>query len=290
MGEDYVVTLVAADGTIRAYGACTRGLTEEARRRHNTSPIATAALGRLMTAASMMSLSLKGEDDLLTITVDSDGPMRGMTVTADAKSGVKGYVRVPDVMLPPNPYGKLDVGGAVGKGILRVIKDLGLKDPYIGQTELVSGEIADDLTYYFNISEQVPTSVALGVLMEKNNTVKRAGGFIIQLMPDVRDYVIDSLEERLKKINGITGLLDKGMTPEDILMDILRDFEPELIDRRETGFYCNCSRGKIEKVLLSVGREELLDMIREAKPVEVKCHFCGKAYTFEKEELSRLLG
>ncbi len=286
--NDHIIVATAAEGRIRAYAASTRAVAEEGRRAHDTSPIATAALGRLMTAGAMMGLMLKNESDLLTLQVISDGPIGGLTVTADALANVKGFVKFPDVMLPPNSRGKLDVGGALGKGVLSVIKDLGLKDPYIGQVELQTGEIADDLTYYFAASEQVPSAVSLGVLMERDNTVKQSGGFIIQLMPGISDEEIDKLEQKLKTIPSATEMLDGGMSPTDMLTEVLSDFGLDILDKRPVRFKCNCSREKIEKVLLSVGREELLDMINEGKPVEVRCQFCNKAYSFGTEELKKL--
>ena len=200
---DYIVRATAANAQIRAFAATTRDLTEHARQVHNTSPVVTAALGRLMTGAVMMGVMLKGEDDLLTLQISGDGPLKGMTVTADAKGHVKGYAIEPQIMLPPSLAGKLDVGGAVGNGFLRVIKDMGLKEPYVGQTELQSGEIAEDLTYYFATSEQVPSSVGLGVLMEKDNTVKQAGGFIIQLMHFTEEAVIEQLEKNLAEFSTV---------------------------------------------------------------------------------------
>ena len=287
--EDYVIVATAAQGQIRAYAATTRGIAEEARRAHDTSPVATAALGRLLTAGAMMGRMLKNDDDLLTLQVNGDGPIKGITVTADRSVNVKGFARDPKVMLPPNSIGKLDVGGAVGKGVLSVIRDLGLKDPYIGQVELQTGEIADDLTYYYAASEQTPSAVALGVLMEKNNTVKQSGGFIIQLMPGISEETVDKLEQKLKNIPNVTALLDKGMTPEDMLKDILGDFGLDMLERVEARFKCGCSREKIEKVLLSVGRDELQSMIDDGKPVEVRCQFCNRAYSFDTDELRVLL-
>ena len=287
--SDYIVTGTAADGGIRAFAATTRGLCEEARIAHNTSPVATAALGRLLTAGAMMGCMLKNKEDLLTLQIESEGPIRGLTVTADAESNVKGFVKVPDVMLPPNAKGKLDVGGAVGRGVISVIKDLGLKEPYVGQVELQTGEIAEDLTYYFSVSEQTPSAVALGVLMERNNTVKRAGGFILQLMPNAGKDVIDALEERLSSLSSVTTMLDQDMKPEDILNLVLKDMDFEPLERRSTGFHCNCSVERIEKVLFSIGEKELKEMSEEGKPIEVKCHFCNKAYPFEVTELQRIL-
>lgn len=286
---DYVIRATAAEGQIRAFAATTRDLTEYARAAHNLSPVATAALGRLMTAGVMMGCDMKGEDDLLTLKIQGDGPIQGLTVTADSKGNVKGYVGDPSVMLPPNAKGKLDVGGALGVGVLSVIKDIGLKEPYVGQTILVTGEIAEDLTYYYANSEQVPSSVALGVLMNKNNTVRQAGGFIIQLLPGASETIISGLESKLKEITSITTLLDVGNTPEMILKYVLGDFGLELNDRLPVQFSCNCTKNRVEKALISVGKTELQSMIDDAKPIEVNCHFCNKNYTFEVEELKELL-
>ena len=286
---DYVIRATAANGEIRAFAATTRNLTEIARQAHNTSPVATAALGRLMTAAVMMGYDMKGADDLLTLKIQGDGPIGGLVVTADSHGDVKGYAFNPGVMLPPNDKGKLDVGGALGVGVLSVIKDIGLKEPYVGQTILVSGEIAEDLTYYYATSEQTPSSVALGVLMNKDNTVRQAGGFIIQLMPFRDEKVIEELEQRLAEVNSVTAFLDEGLTPEQILEKLLGDMDLVINDTVPTQFYCNCSRERVSKALIAVGRKELNEMIQEAKPVELKCHFCNSAYEFSTEDLKELL-
>ena len=254
---DYIIRATAAEGQIRAFAATTRDLVEYARSAHNTSPVATAALGRLLTAGAMMGIMMKGEKDLLTLKIEGDGPIGGLTVTADSRGNVKGYAFHPEVMLPPNAKGKLDVGGALGIGVLSVIKDIGLKDPYVGQTILVTSEIAEDLTYYFATSEQTPSSVALGVLMERDNTVEQAGGFILQMMPGASEEVISALEKRLGEITSITALLDAGNTPEMILEHILGDFGLEILDKLPTAFSCNCSEERIEKALISVGKQEL---------------------------------
>ncbi|MCD8241769.1 MAG: Hsp33 family molecular chaperone HslO [Lachnospiraceae bacterium] len=287
--SDYIVRATAADGQIRAFAVTARDMVEEARAHHNTSPVATAALGRLMSAGAMMGIMMKGEDDLLTLQIHCDGPIGGLTVTADSHGGVKGYVNHPEVMLPPNSRGKLDVGGALGAGTLSVVRDLGLKEPYVGQTELQSGEIAEDLTYYFANSEQTPSSVGLGVLMERDNTVRQAGGFIIQLMPEVEDAVIDRLERKLSEIHSVTTYLDRGYTPEQLLTEILGEFDVEFLERTDTRFYCNCSRERVEKALLSVGRKGLNEMIQDGKPVEVKCHFCNTPYEFSVEDLKEIV-
>ncbi len=287
--KSYLIRASANDGHIRAFAADTRDVVETARKAHELSPIASAALGRTMTAALMMGSMLKNDSDLLTIKLQGSGPMRGITVTADSKGDVKGFVDVPDVILPPTDKGKLDVGGAIGEGVLYVIKDMGLKDPYVGQVDLQTGEIADDLTYYFAASEQTPSAVSLGVLMNKDNTVRRSGGFIIQLMPDISDEVIDRLETKLKSIDSMTNLLDSGMSPEDILNDILGDMDLEILERREVFFRCDCSKARVEKALISVGKDELRSMIDDNEPIEVKCHFCNKAYRFDVDELITLM-
>ena len=287
--SDYMIRAMAAEGQIRAFAATTRELTEFARSAHNTSPVATAALGRLLTGAAMMGIMMKGEKDLLTIKIEGDGPIGGLTVTADSRGNVKGYAFNPEVMLPPNARGKLDVGGALGVGVLTVIRDTGLKEPYVGQTILVSGEIAEDLTYYFATSEQTPSSVALGVLMNKENTVRRAGGFIIQLLPGASEEIISGLEKTLGGMAPVTSLLDQGMTPEQILDYVIGDYGLEIQDRLPVQFACSCSRERIEKALVSVGRQELQSMIDDGETIEVNCHFCNKHYPVTVEELKALL-
>ena len=287
--SDYIIRATAADSQIRAFAATTRDLVEYARSAHNTSPVATAALGRLLTAGAMMGAMQKGENDLLTLQIRSGGPIGGITVTADAAGNVKGYVNNPDVMLPPNEKGKLDVAGAVGVGILNVIRDMGLKEPYVGQTALQTSEIAEDLTYYFATSEQVPSSVGLGVLMNRDNTVRRAGGFIIQLMPFTSDEIITKLEEKLSGMTSVTALLDAEMGPEERRESRLGEFGLEITDTLPTRFFCNCSKARIEKVIASIGRKDLEEMIEDGKDIEVNCHFCNKNYTFSVEELKAIL-
>ena len=287
--KDYIVRATAAGAQIRAFAATTRNLVEQAREAHGTSPVATAALGRLLTAGAMMGTMLKGEKDLLTLQMKGDGPIHGITVTADSLARVKGYVDYPGVMLPPNGLGKLDVGGAIGNGMLTVIRDLGLKEPYVGQTILQTGEIAEDLTYYFAASEQIPSTVGLGVLMEKDNTVKRAGGFIIQLMPFAEDEIIEKLEENLKKMASVTSILDEGKSPEELLAVVLDGIELEITDTVSTKFYCNCDKKRIEKAIISIGEKDIREMIEEGREIEVKCHFCNSAYSFSVEELKELL-
>lgn len=286
--NDYLVRATAADGQIRAFAVQARDMVEEARRRHDTSPVVTAALGRLLAAGAMMGAMMKGEKDLLTLQIECSGPVKGLTVTADSQGNVKGFAKVPQVMLPPNEKGKLDVGGALDLGILSVIKDLGLKEPYVGQTELKTGEIGDDLTYYFANSEQTPSSVGLGVLMERDNTVRQAGGFIIQLMPFAEEQLIDKLEKKLTAMESVTAYLDRGYSPEQLLEELLGEFGLELLDQMDTRFSCNCSKTRVEKAILSVGRKELQEMVQEGRPIEVKCHFCNEAYEFTVEDLKRL--
>ena len=266
-----------------------RATVEHARAAHNTSPVATAALGRLLTAGSMMGVMMKGEKDLLTLQVKAGGPLEGITVTADSKGNVKGYVGNPNVILHANDKGKLDVAGAVGVGFMNVIKDMGLKEPYVGQTVLQTSEIAEDLTYYFATSEQVPSSVGLGVLMEKDNTVKQAGGFIIQLMPFTEEKVISQLEENLKNVTSVTTMLEEGHTPESLLETLLKGFDIEINETIPTQFYCNCDKDRVEKALISVGRKELQEMIDEGKEIELNCHFCNRNYIFSVEELKSIL-
>ena len=287
--SDYIVRGTAANNQIRVFAATTRDLVEHARAAHNTSPVATAALGRLLTGGVMMGSMMKGEKDLLTLQIQCNGPIKGLTVTADSQGRVKGYAYNPNVMLPPSDKGKLDVGKALDLGVLSVIKDMGLKEPYMGQTQLISGEIAEDLTYYFATSEQVPSAIALGVLMEKDNTVKRAGGFIIQLMPFAEDGVAEKLEDKIKGKTSITSLLEQGMSPEDIINEILGEFGVEIMDTLPAEFSCNCCKDRVEKALISVGAKELNAMIQEGKPVELNCHFCNSKYTFSVEELKEIL-
>lgn len=286
---DYMIRATAADNQIRAFAATTKEMVETARQYHNTSPVATAALGRLLTGGVMMGSMMKGDRDLLTLQIRGDGPLGGITVTADSGGHAKGYVNHPEVLIHANARGKLDVSGAIGSGMLQVIKDMGLKEPYVGSCELQTGEIAEDLTYYFAVSEQVPSSVGLGVLMEKDNTVRQAGGFILQLMPFTPDEVIEKLERRLAGMTSVTAMLDAGETPEEILEELLGEFGLELNEKTDVAYRCDCSRQRIEKALISIGKKELREMIDDGKPIEVNCHFCNKTYEFGVEELKELL-
>lgn len=286
--SDYIVRATAADKQIRAFAATTKELVEFARRAHGMSPVATAALGRLMTAGSMMGSMMKGEDDILTLQMKGDGPINGVTVTADSNANVKGYVGNPRIDLPLNYAGKLDVGASIGYGTLTVIKDMGLKEPYVSQVPLSTSEVAEDLTYYFAVSEQVPSAVALGVLVDTDCSVKQAGGFIIQLMPFADESVISKLEEKVSHVNSITSMMEQGMTPEDILENVLGDMGVEINDRIPTEFYCNCSKDRVKKAIISIGKKEIKDIINEGKEIEVNCHFCNTNYKFSIEEIKEI--
>ena len=287
--NDYIVSATAAGLRIRAFACTTRNLAEESRRLHNTSPVMSAALGRTLSAAAMMSVMMKGDKDRLTIQIKSDGPSGGLTVCADSHGNVKGYTPVPDVILPAKSNGHLNVSGAIGNGDLIVVKDLGLKEPYVGRIALQTGEIAEDMTYYFAASEQTPSSVGLGVLMNKDNTVRCSGGFIVQLMPDAEDDIILVLEENLKKIKSVTEMLDSGLTPEDMLGEVLAGLDVSVNETFDTAYKCDCSRDKVEKVLVSLGEKELVNMINENRDAEVHCDFCEKDYVFSSGELKEIL-
>lgn len=286
--KDYIVRATAAGGQIRAFAATTRETVEYARKAHNTSPVATAALGRLLTGGLMMGVMMKGDNDILTLQIQGSGPIHGITVTADSHGHVKGYVGNPEVLIHANDKGKLDVAGAIGPGFLNVIMDMGLKEPYNGQVMLQTSEIAEDLTYYFATSQQVPSAVGLGVLMEHDNTVKQAGGFIVQLMPFAEEKTIAQLEKNIAKVNSVTGLLEQGYTPETMLAYLLEDMEMTINDTIEASFACNCSKERVSRALISVGKKELKNMIDDGKPVELNCHFCNTNYTFSVEEIKEL--
>ena len=287
--KDYMIRATAADDAIRAFAATTRQMAEDARRAHDTTPVCTAALGRLLTGGVMMGSMLKEERALITLQIHGDGPAGGLTVTADSHFHAKGYVNNPHVELPLKPNGKLDVSGAVGRGTMTVIRDLGLKEPYVGTIDMPSGEIAEDLTYYFAESEQVPSSVGLGVLVDRDWSVKQAGGFIIQLMPATPDEVIDSLEKKLSSVASVTTMLEAGMAPEDILQELLGEFGLEVMEKHDVSFHCGCSMERIEKALISIGPKDIREMIEDGEPIEVGCQFCAKKYRFEVPDLKRIL-
>lgn len=287
--NDYLLKATAANGSVRAFVATTRNIVAEASKIHNTTPVVTAALGRLLTATSIMGSMLKNEEDIMTLTIRGNGPIKGVVATSDCTANVKGYVFEPFVDIPLKENGKFDVSGAIGTGTLNVIKDTGLKEPYVGQVQLVSGEIAEDLTYYFAKSEQTPSVVALGVLIDTDLSVKQAGGMIIQLLPFAEEEVICSIEEKLKNLSSITTLLEQGNTPEDILEILLGEFNVKINEVIPISYYCNCTRKRVEKALISVGELELIKIIEEDKKATLHCHFCGKDYNFEEEELKKLL-
>lgn len=287
--SDYIIKATAAGGSVRAYACTTRDTAERARAIHNTSPVVSAALGRLLSAGLMMGAMMKNKEDRLTLSLKGDGPLGGIIVTADSEGSVKGYPFNPLVIIPANSKGKLDVAGAVGRGSLTVISDIGLKEPYVGTVELISGEIAEDIAYYYQVSEQVQSAVALGVLLNKENIIDSAGGFIIQLMPGCTDDITDKLQEGLSSIEPVTTMLHRGLSPEDILGIIFDKMDLEINERLECSYRCDCSRERVERALISTGREEILDMISEGKNVELECHFCNKKYNFSVEELKGIL-
>ena len=287
--QDYMIRATAADDSIRAFAATTRQMVEDARMAHDTTPVCTAALGRLLTGGVMFGSMLKEDRALVTLQIRSDGPAGGITVTADSHFHAKGYVNNPHVQIPLKPNGKLDVSGAIGSGTLTVIRDIGLKEPYVGTIQMPSGEIAEDLTLYFVESEQIPSSVGLGVLVDRDWSVKQAGGFLLQLMPGARDEVIDVLEKRIAEVSSVTDMLEKGMLPEDILESLIGSFGLQISEKHEVSFACNCSKERIERALISIGPKDVREMIEEGRPVEVGCQFCGKQYRFDVEDLKRIL-
>lgn len=288
--EDYIIRGTAAEGTIRALAAVTTDIAAEAQKIHGLSPLATAALGRTLTAAAMMASLLEGSRDTLTIQIKGEGPLGGIIAVSDSRSNVRGYVYNPDVDLPLNEAGKFDVAGAIGEnGYLNVIRDMGLKEPYIGYVNLISGEIADDIAYYYVISEQIPSIVALGVLIDKDGSVLNSGGYIIQLMPGADEGIIDMLEQKVITMPRITQLLLEEKTPEEVLELILGDLSLKISEKTATNYICNCSRDRMERNLITLGREEIRDLIAEQRGAELVCHFCNKKYVFSEGELSNLV-
>ncbi len=285
---DYIVRVTAAQGTVRAFAAMTTEMVGQASEIHGLSPIATAALGRTLTAAAMMSRMFKGEKDKLTIQIKGDGPLGGIVVASDSKANVRGYVHNPNVYLPLNERGKLDIRTAMGEGYINVIKDMGLKEPYVGLSQLVSGEIADDLTYYFATSEQVPSTVALGVLIDSSG-VTSAGGFIIQMMPGAEEETVSALEKRLIGFPPISKLISEGTTPEEILNMLLEGMEPKIVETVPCGFKCNCSRERMERNLISIGRNDLLEILEDGKGAELQCHFCNTKYNFSHKNIEDII-
>lgn len=285
--EDYLVRATAAEGQILALVARSTGLVEEARNLHQTSPTATAALGRVLTGAALMAATLK-EGQSLTVRVLGDGPLG--SIIAVARPGVvKGYVAEPQAEVPLKPEGKLDVGRAVGQGVLYLTKDLGLKEPYNGSVPLLSGEIAEDLAYYFTVSEQKPSAVGLGVLVEPDGRVRAAGGYLLQLLPDAREEVAEILEGNIKDVGPVSQLVAKGDRPEEILALLLKGFPFKIHERLPLHFACDCSREKLEEILMALGEKELEKLLEEKGVVEAKCAFCNQTYRFSQEEVARVL-
>lgn len=285
--NDYIIRATAANDSIRAFAITGKNMVEEARLMHETSPVVTAAMGRMLMAGAMMGVTLKGKDDVMTLQIQGEGPLKGITVTSYPDGFVKGFPLVNDVILPPK-NGKLDVGGSIYPGFMRVIKDMGLKEPYVGTIELQTGEIAEDLTYYFATSEQIPSSVGLGVLVNKDCTVNCAGGFIIQVLPMCTDEILDKIEENLKNLPSVTNMLQDGMTPEDMLNKVFEGFDVDIMEKTETGFRCDCSKERVERSLASLNKKDKEEIIADGKPVEVRCQFCNKKYEFSIDEIKKL--
>lgn len=285
-----LIRCITSCGEVMATAVDTTDIVGKAEQIHKTSAVVTAALGRLLTAGSMMGNMLKGKDDSITLRINGDGPTGSLIVVSDFNGDVRGYVQNPVVELPLNVKGKLDVGGAVGKnGLLYVLKDLGLKEPFSGSVPLVSGEIAEDITSYYALSEQIPTVCALGVLVNPDLTVKAAGGYIIQLLPAASDKTIDKLEKSIMKMASVTSMLSSGMTPEEIVKTALKDFEVEVLYTQDIEYKCNCSKERVSKALISLGKEELTEMAQEKDDIEISCHFCDKVYKFTPNELKKLI-
>jgi len=287
---DYIVNAITSNGAIRVVAADTTELCNRAQEIHKMSPTAAAALGRTLTAAAIMGSMLKSADDSLTIQLNGGGPIGKVVAVGDGNANVKGYVGNPLVDLPLNDKGKLDVGGAIGRdGMLGIIRDLGLKEPYVGQVPLVNGEVAEDLTQYYATSEQLPTAVALGVLVDVDYTIKAAGGFILQVLPGAYDEDIDNVERTIQTISSVTEMLSNGKKPEDIVEQLLSDYEIEYFDNVPTKYQCDCSRDRTDRALISLGKEELTKIIEEDGKAEITCHFCDNVYKYTKQELEELL-
>lgn len=287
--NDYVLRGAAADGQILAFAAVSTDMVEEARRRHDTSPVATAALGRTMTAAAMMACQMKGEKETLTIQVQGAGPLHHVTAVADGAGRIRGYVGDPHVDLPLNEKGKLDVAEAVGIGIMQITRDLGMREPYVGTTHLVSSEIAEDLAYYFTTSEQLPSAVALGVLVHPDKSVWTAGGYILQLLPGASDEIAEKLQNKVTAFKPLTTYLAEGHTVEELLEELLGEFDYHMLEKVPCGFQCNCNKERVQQALASVGRTELSNLIEEGETIEMSCHMCNEHYYFTVEEMQEIL-
>ncbi len=286
---DYILRATAGEGSVRIFIANTKETVQQAFLHHKTSPVMSAAIGRALTGVAMMGCMLKSDSDLITIKINGDGEGRGLIATSDNKARVKGYPFNPMVDIPLKPNGKLDVQNALGEGTMTIIKDLGLKEPYVGQIPLISGEIAEDLTYYFAKSEQTPSAVSLGVLVDRDYSIKQAGGFIIQMMPDANEEIVQALEEKLRTLKPFTTLLEEGNSIEDILELLAGEFNVKILDKIPVSFYCNCSKERVEKALISIGKEEIKAIIEEDKKANIHCHFCNTDYEFTEEELKQIL-
>ncbi len=287
--NDFILRATDQDNHIRMFVAETKGLVEQARNYHTTSPVATAALGRLLTAGTMMGAMMKGDKDLLTLHMSGDGPIKTVLVTADSNANVKGYVGNNLIDIPLKENGKLDVSGAVGKGTLTVIKDLGMKEPYNGTIELVSGEVADDLTYYFASSEQTPSVVALGVLVDVDYSVKQSGGFILQLMPSCPEEKIQQIEKNLSVLPSVTNMLENGLGADGIVALVMKDLNPVIREKISTDYHCDCSKEKVEKALMTIGKKELKQLIVDGETVDMSCHFCNTHYEFSIIDVQNIL-
>ena len=287
--KDYIVRASLANDSVRAFAISSTHLVAEARERHKTLPVVTAALGRLLSAGAIMGSMMKGDKDIVTISLKGDGPAGYITVTADSHGHVKGFPGNPNVDIPRKYAGKLDVGAAVGRGLLTVSYDLGLKEPYSGQVEIQTGEVAEDLAYYFTVSEQLPSAVGLGVMVDTDSSVKHAGGFILQLLPDAPLDVIELLEKKLANLEPVTAMMEKGMTPEDMLSYIFEGVDIEFTERHDVEFYCDCSKEKVKRALAAISDKDLQDIVNDGEDIEVKCYFCNTAYKFSIADIKDIL-
>ena len=287
--KDYIVRASLANDSVRAFAISSTHLVAEARERHRTLPVVTAALGRLLSAGAIMGSMMKGDKDIVTISLKGDGPAGYITVTADSHGHVKGFPGNPNVDIPRKYAGKLDVGAAVGRGLLTVSYDLGLKEPYSGQVEIQTGEVAEDLAYYFTVSEQLPSAVGLGVMVDTDSSVKHAGGFIVQLLPDAPEDVIELLEKKLANLEPVTAMMEKGMTPEDMLSYIFEGVDIEFTERHDVEFYCDCSKEKVKRALAAISDKDLQDIVNDDEDIEVKCFFCNTAYKFSIADIKDIL-
>ena len=286
---DYAIRAIDETGSIRIFVASTTNLVEEARRIHNTTPVATAALGRVLTASLLMGNTLKNDQDKLSFQITGDGQIKSVIAISNSKGEAKGYISNPHADLPLKSKGKLDVGGAIGNGKLTVIKDLGMREPYVGQTALVSGEIAEDLAHYFALSDQQPSVVALGVLVDTDYTVKASGGYIIQVLPDALEEVIQKLEDNISNVEPISSMIDKGFTPEQVLETVCKGLEMKILEKKDLKFVCDCCEERMERALVSIGEKDLTEIIEEDEKAEICCEFCDTKYNFNKEQLENLL-